>query len=83
MNPIDISAKPGTLEHVHVGKNCSAEESEAYMALFKEFHDIFFWSYEEMSEIDLLPPKLYLEVFYQVSLVNRTRITCSDFKRPL
>ena len=28
-NPIDISAKPGNLEHVHVGKNCSAEESEA------------------------------------------------------
>ena len=31
-NPIDISAKPGTLEHVHVGKNCST-----YRALFKEF----------------------------------------------
>ena len=35
-NPIDISAKPGILDHVHVGKNCSAEESEAYRALFKE-----------------------------------------------
>ena len=31
----------------------------------------------------LLPPKLYLVVFYQVSMVNRTRITCSDFRRPL
>ena len=31
----------------------------------------------------LLPPKLYLVVFYQVSLVNQTRITCSDFRRPL
>ena len=31
----------------------------------------------------LLPPKLYLVVFYQVSLVNQTRITCSDCKRPL
>ena len=28
-----------------------------------------------------LPPKLYLVGFYQVSLVNWTRITCSDFKR--
>ena len=36
-NPIDISAKIGTLEHVHVGKNFSAEESEAYRAHFKEF----------------------------------------------
>ena len=40
-NPIDISAKPDTIEHVHVGKNCSADESEAYKALFKEFCDIF------------------------------------------
>ena len=39
-NPLDISTKPGTIEHVHVGKNCSAEESEAYKALFKEFCDI-------------------------------------------
>ena len=28
----------------------------------------------------MLPPKLYLVVFYQVSLVNRTGITCSDFR---
>ena len=38
--------------HVHVGKNCSVDESEAYKALFKEFHDIFSWSYEEMPGID-------------------------------
>ena len=30
----------------------------------------------------MLPPKLYLVVFYQVSLVNRTRITCLDFREP-
>ena len=29
----------------------------------------------------MLPPKLYLVVFYQVSLVNWTRLTCSDFKK--
>ena len=29
-NPIGISAMPGTLEHVHVEQNCSAEESKAY-----------------------------------------------------
>ena len=45
MKPIDISAKPGTIEHVHVGQNCSTDESEAYKALFKEFRDIFSWSY--------------------------------------
>ena len=31
---------------------------------------------------EVLPPKLYLVVFYQVILVNRTRITCSNFRRP-
>ena len=40
-NPINISAKPSTIEHVHVGQNCSADEFEAYKALFKEFCDIF------------------------------------------
>ena len=31
----------------------------------------------------VLPPKLYLVLFYQVSLVNWTGLTFSDFKRPL
>ena len=31
----------------------------------------------------MLPPKLYLVVFYQVSVVNQTGLTCSDFKRPV
>ena len=26
---IDISVKPGTIEHVHVGENCSTKETEA------------------------------------------------------
>ena len=51
-NPIDISAKPGTLDHVHVVQNFSAEEFEAYTTLFKEFRDVFSWSYEEMPGTD-------------------------------
>ena len=31
----------------------------------------------------MLPPKLYLVVFSQVILVNRTGLTCLDFKRPV
>ena len=38
---IDISVNPRIIEHVHVGKNCSIEETEEYRALFKEFRDIF------------------------------------------
>ena len=39
--PIDISVKHGTIEHVHIGKNYSIEENEAYRELFKELRDIF------------------------------------------
>ena len=31
----------------------------------------------------MLPPKLSLVVFYQVSLVNWTGLTCSDFRGPM
>ena len=34
-NLIDISAKLGTIKHVHVGQNYSTDESEAYKVLFK------------------------------------------------
>ena len=51
-NPIDISSKPDFIEHVHVGKNCSIDEFEAYKALFKEFRDVFSWSYEDIPGID-------------------------------
>ena len=33
--PIYISVKLETVEHVHVGQNCSIEEIESYRAIFK------------------------------------------------
>jgi hypothetical protein len=50
--PIDISVKPGIVEIVHIGASCSPDEIVTYTSLFKEFRDIFAWSYEEMSGID-------------------------------
>jgi hypothetical protein len=50
--PIDISVKPGIVENVHIGASCSPDEVVTYTSLFKEFRDIFAWSYEEMSGID-------------------------------
>jgi hypothetical protein len=50
--PIDISIKPGIVENVHIGASCSPDEIVTYTSLFKEFHDIFTWSYEEMQGID-------------------------------
>ena len=50
--PIDMLVKIAIFEHVHIGQNYSAVEIETYMALFKEFQDVFAWSYEEIPRID-------------------------------
>jgi hypothetical protein len=57
MIPIDISIKPGIIENVHIGASCSPDEIVTYTSLFKEFCDIFAWSYEEMPGID---PKIVI-----------------------
>jgi hypothetical protein len=49
---IDILVKPRIVENVYIGASCSPDEIFTYTALFKEFHDIFAWSYEEMPSID-------------------------------
>jgi hypothetical protein len=50
--PIDITKTPGVIENVFIGVDCSLEEIQVYIELFREFRDIFFWSYEEMPVID-------------------------------
>jgi hypothetical protein len=52
MIPIDISRTPGIMENVFIGADCSPEEIQIYTDLFKEFCDVFSWSYEEMPGID-------------------------------
>jgi hypothetical protein len=52
ITPLDISITPGIVENVHIGASCSPDEIVTYKSLFKEFHDVFAWSYEEMSGID-------------------------------
>ena len=49
---INISTKIDVVENVHVGKSCSSLELEIYSALFREFRDVFAWSYDEMPGID-------------------------------
>jgi hypothetical protein len=51
--PINISQNPSIMENVFVGADCSPEEIQIYTDLFKEFRDVFAWSYEEMPGIDL------------------------------
>ena len=49
---VNISTKPNIVENIHVGKSCSPSKLDIYCALFREFRDIFAWSYEEMTRID-------------------------------
>ena len=50
--PINISRNPSIMENVFIGADFSPEEIQIYMDLFKEFYDVFFWSYEEIPGID-------------------------------
>jgi hypothetical protein len=50
--PINISQNPGVMENVFVGVDCSPEEIQIYTDLFKEFRDVFAWSYEAIPDID-------------------------------
>ena len=46
MIPINISHDLGKIENVYIGACCSLDEIKDYIELFKEFCDIFTWSYE-------------------------------------
>ena len=50
--PINISVNPNVVENVHIDANFSPKEIAIYTALFKEFRDVFAWSYEEIPGID-------------------------------
>jgi len=50
--PINISRNPDIIENVFIRANCSLKEIQIYIDLFKEFRDVFAWSYEEILGID-------------------------------
>ena len=50
--PINISSDPGMIKNVYIGAECSHAEILEYTKLFKEFRDIFAWSYDKMPSID-------------------------------
>ena len=50
--PINISVNPNVVENVHIDANCSPKEIAIYKSLFKEYHDVFSQSYEEILGID-------------------------------
>jgi hypothetical protein len=82
MIPIDISKSPGIMENIFVGADFSPEEIQIYTDLFKEFCDVFAWSYEEMLGIDpriieheiMTYPDVKL-VRHKLRLVNPRKVT--------
>ena len=50
--PINISVNPDVMENIYIGANFSPKEIAIYTAMFKEFRDVFSWSYEDIPSID-------------------------------
>jgi hypothetical protein len=50
--PINISWNPAVVESILVRADCSPDEIQIYTDLFKEFCDVFAWSYEAIPDID-------------------------------
>ena len=69
--PINISANPDVVENVHIGTNFSPEEIAIYTALFKEFHNVFSWSYEEIPGIDTFIFEHEIRTYPDTKLVRK------------
>ena len=39
-------------KNINLGKNCTSAEKAAFMKLFKEYKDIFAWTYEDLKTYD-------------------------------
>ena len=68
---IDISQILGKVENVYIGANCFPSEIQIYTGLFKEFHDVFAWSYEEMLGIDPSIVKHEIKTYLDAKLVQQ------------
>jgi hypothetical protein len=59
---------PENPKHVNLGKTLSKEERRAYLRLFRQYQDVFAWSYKDLKTYDtriiqhtiLLNPKVKL-----------------------
>jgi hypothetical protein len=47
--PFNISSKPDVIANIFIKEDCSPKEIQIYISLFREYCDIFTWSYEEME----------------------------------
>jgi hypothetical protein len=58
-------------QNINLGKGCSKQESYAFTKLFKEFKDIFSWTYDDLKTFDpniiqhVIPMKPHTQTFQQ------------------
>ena len=50
--PINVSKNNGVIENTIIKLDYYPKEYQVYTTLFKEYHDTFSWSYEEMLGVD-------------------------------
>ena len=67
---IDIAASGGTPELITLGASCTEQEVEEYKALFKEFCDVFSWSYTEMPGLDPAIIENHIDTWLDVPTVR-------------
>ena len=49
---INISVETSIVENIQIGADCNPEEIVCFKSLFKEFCDVFSWSYKKIPDID-------------------------------
>ena len=58
-------------QNINLGKNCKHVERSVFMKLFKEFKDVFTWTYEDLKTYDtkiiqhVIPLKEYAKAFQE------------------
>ena len=80
--PINISNKLDVIENVFTGAYCTLQEIETYTTLFKEYRDVFAWSYEEMPSIDHWIVKHEIKIYPNAKLVRQKMRVFNPKKAP-
>ena len=80
--PINISRDPGKVENVYIRADCSPDEIKEYTMLFKEFHDIFAWSYEDILGMDPRIFKHEIKTYPDAKLVRQSLHAMNPRKPP-
>ena len=79
---INISHIPSKVKNVYIDVDCSLEQIMIYTELFKQFHDVFAWSYEEMPGIDPRIVEHDIKTYPDANLVQQRLRVVNRWKAP-